>query len=85
MPDGTETAVSYASRTLSKSERNYSQIEKEALTIIYAVKKFHQYLYGQHFVLLTDNKPPLGLSSEEKAIPSLATARIQRWARTHST
>lgn len=84
MPDGTEQPISYTSRTLSKAERNYSQIEKEALAIIYAVKKFHQYLYGRKFILLTDHKPLLGLLAENKAIPSMAAARIQRWAITLS-
>ena len=84
MPDGTEQPISYTSRTLSKAERNYSQIEKEALAIIYAVKKFHQYLYGHQFILLTDHKPLLGLLAENKAIPSMAAARIQRWAITLS-
>ena len=80
MPGDRKKTVSYVSRTLPKAEKNYPQIEKEAFTIIYTVKKFHQYLYGQHVVLLTDHKPLLGLLSEEKGIPSMAAAQIQRWA-----
>ena len=45
-PDGTERPVAFTSRTLTATECNYTQIQKEALSLIYAVQKFHQYLYG---------------------------------------
>ena len=78
--DGSEKPVSFASRTLSMAERNYTQIEKEGLALVFAVKKFHQFLYGHKFTLYTDHKPLLGLFSENKELPARAAARVLRWA-----
>ena len=72
--------VAFASRTLSKPERNYSMVEKEALACVFGVKKMHQYLYGISFVLETDHKPLLSLVGENKGISPNASGRLQRWA-----
>ena len=72
--------ITFASRTLTASEQNYSQLEKEALSLIFGVRKFHQHLYSRPFVLLTDHKPLTAIFGEKTGIPSLAAARLQRWA-----
>ena len=48
--DGLEHPVAFASRKLASAERNYSQLDKEGLALVFAVKKFHKYLSGREFV-----------------------------------
>ena len=78
--DNQERPVCFVSRTLNSAERNYGQVEREALAMVYAMRQFHNYLWGQHFTMVTDHKPLLGLFSMSKPIPPLASGRIQRWA-----
>lgn len=80
--DGKEYPICYASASLTKSQRNYSQIEKEAFSLIFGVTKFRQYLYGRKFTLVTDHKPLEKIFGADHAIPDRVSSRLQRWALT---
>ncbi|XP_055615101.1 uncharacterized protein K02A2.6-like [Toxorhynchites rutilus septentrionalis] len=81
-PDGTVKAISYASRSLTPAESNYSQIEKEGLALIFAVTRFHRMIFGRKFTLETDHKPLLAIFGSRKGIPVYTANRLQRWALT---
>ncbi|CAC5392622.1 unnamed protein product [Mytilus coruscus] len=84
MEDGCDRPAGYVLRTLAPAEMNYSVLEKEGLAVIFALKKFHQYLFDRKFTIYTDHKPLIGLFNENKCIPPMAATRIQRWALTLS-
>ncbi|KRX62859.1 Transposon Tf2-9 polyprotein [Trichinella sp. T9] len=79
MPNGKEAPIAFYSRTLTSTERNYAQIDKEALAIIASVKKFHDYLYGRSFRIITDHKPLLGIFAPNKETPYILSPRMLRW------
>ena len=79
-----ERPIAYASCSLAPAEKNYSQIDKEALAIVFSVRHFHQYLYGCSFTIKSDHKPLQHLFEKGKRIPAMASARVQRWAWTLS-
>ena len=69
MPDGTKKPIAHASRTLLRAEKHYSQIEKEALGMIFAVTKFYRSLHGRFFTLQTDLKPLITIFGSRKGLP----------------
>ena len=80
MPDGRERPIAFASRTLAKAEKKYSQLDKEALGIVFGVKRFHQYLWGRKWQLLTDHKPLTSILHPRKGVSPMTDAKLQRWA-----
>ena len=49
--------VYFASRTMSKTETRYAQIEKELLAVAYALKRFHYFICPRKVTVYTDHRP----------------------------
>ncbi|XP_055543397.1 uncharacterized protein K02A2.6-like [Wyeomyia smithii] len=79
-PDGHVKVIQHASRALTQVEQRYSQIDREGLAIIYAVTKFHKFIFGRRFHLQTDHQPLLRIFGSKKGIPVYTANRLQRWA-----
>lgn len=73
--DAGPRVISYASKSLSETEKRYCQTEKEALALVWAVERFHFYLFGRTFELITDHKALEVIFSPN----SKPCARIERW------
>ena len=74
--DSSLRPVQYASRALTQQEKKYSQTEKEALSVVWGCERFHLFLYGKHFTILSDHQP-LKVLYSENGKPS---PRILRWS-----
>ena len=80
MEGNSDKPIAFASTTLNTAEKNYLQLDKEGASMMFNLKKFHKYLYGRHFTIVTDHKPLVSLFSEKKQVPTTASLRVQRWA-----
>ena len=72
--------VQFASRTLNKSERNYSNIEREALSVIFGCYHFRKFLLDAHFIIRNDQQPLRKLLAHDAGLPTTCSARLQLWA-----
>ena len=68
--------IAFASRALAPYEKNYAQIEKETLSIVFGTERFHEYLYGHHFTVFNDHQ---SLKSIFQKSITQCPPRIQRF------
>ena len=77
MQDGEEKVICYASRTLTKPEKNYCVTRKELLAVVNFVKSFRHYLLGQTFTVRTDHRALIWLWSFKEP-----DGQVARWQST---
>lgn len=68
----------YASRTINKTEINYTPIDKEAYLQYFRVKIYHSYLCDKRFKIVTDHKLLIRLFSPVKMVPDTLSTRMLR-------
>lgn len=68
--------IACASRSLSDTEKRYSQIEKEMLAITWAVEHFKIYLFGSEFKILSDHKPLINIINNTNSKTSTRLERL---------
>ena len=71
---GDDYVVAYASRKLTSAEKRYPIIEIELLAIVFALKKFHQYIYLKEIEVFSDHRPLMWLNSLSRH-----SNRLMRW------
>ena len=71
--------VMFVSRSLSETEQRYSNVEREALSIVWCCLRLRQLLVGRHFTLISDHKPLLKIYGGQ-CLPKVASSRLMRWA-----
>ena len=56
--------IAFASRSLSQTQRNWAQIEKELYAVVYGLEKFHNYAFGRKVYIYTDHLPLISISKK---------------------
>lgn len=72
--------VMFAAASLTKTQQNYAQVDREGLAVIFAVTKFHRFIWGRPFTLISDNFAVHRIFHETKGLPARTGHRLQHWA-----
>lgn len=80
-PDGSERPILYVHKKLDQHQVNYSQLDKEALAIKWAVERLHHYLIGREWTLYTDHRPLVHIFGKQRSkLPPLCATRLLHYA-----
>ena len=66
--------IAYASRSLTKAEKNYAVTELEGLGVVWALRHFRDYIFGYEITVCTDHRPLVGLFTNKSP-----TGKFARW------
>lgn len=70
--EGKKNYIQFAAKSLTEGQSNYSATRRELLAVIFSLKKFHEYIYGNRFVIHTDHKALQFMLTQEHLNPMLA-------------
>ena len=75
--------ISYTSRALTPVEQRYLQTEGEALAVVFGCERYHLYVMGSRFTVVTDHKPLVSIYNNPQSNPPAwierGTLRLQRY------
>lgn len=76
-PTGKVQFLRFLSQSLKGGQKNYGATKRELFAVIFALQKFHNYIWGRHFTVVTDHKALTYLFTQKKP-----NAMMMRWMET---
>jgi RNase H-like domain found in reverse transcriptase/Reverse transcriptase (RNA-dependent DNA polymerase)/Integrase zinc binding domain len=77
---GEQRVISFASKSLTETEKNYPHVQREALAIVWAVEHFHYYTLGARFTIKTDAQGVSFIFDKDNTKPKKFLRRAEGWA-----
>lgn len=78
--EGTFRIISFASKSLTPTEKRYPQTQREALAVVWAAERYFYYLLGQTFTIRTDAEGIAYIFKRNGNAPKKLMRRAEGWA-----